>query len=205
MSNYLIELSIIHIALMLGYWFFLRKEQQYAKMRFYLIGATLLALTIPLLKLPKLLFSSKEPMGAVPMEAIPIDAVTITPATDPSIWNYDLLIWAYIAISVFFLFKFFGNVFYLIYLERKSRYQKFNELYIRKVRNIKGSFTFFNWIFLNDEIDINQQDYDVILKHEKAHAALGHTYDILFFELFKVCFWWLPRSGAKYCWPIARS
>ena len=73
-------------------------------------------------------------------------------------------------------------------------YEKFNDLYIRRVRNITGSFSFFNWIFLSDEIDNNQQDYDVILKHEKAHAFLGHTYDILFFELFKVCFWGLPSA-----------
>ena len=26
MSNYLLELSVIHIALILGYWFFLRKD-----------------------------------------------------------------------------------------------------------------------------------------------------------------------------------
>lgn len=194
MSNYLIELSVIHITLMLGYWFFLRKEHQYAKVRFYLINATLLALCIPLLKLPKLFFYSEEPIAAVPMEAIPLDTMTITSTADMSIWNYDLLIWMYMVISAFFLFKFFYNVLYLIYLERKSSYEKCNELYIRKVPNIKGSFTFFHWIFLSDEIDIKQQDYAVILKHEKAHASLGHTYDILFFELFKVCFWWLPTA-----------
>ena len=194
MNNYLIELSVIHIALILGYWFFLRKERQYAKMRFYLIGATLLALAIPLLKLPKLLFNSKEPVDAVPMEVIALDAMTITPAADISTWSSDLLIWIYIAISAFFLFKFLSGVFYLIYLERKSSHEKINELYIRKVGNIKGSFTFFNWIFLSDEIDPDQQDYEVILKHEKAHASLGHTYDLMFFELFKVCFWWLPTA-----------
>lgn len=194
MSNYLIELSLIHIALMLGYWFLLRKERQYAKMRFYLLGSTLLTITIPLLKLPKLLFNNKEPFAAVPMEALPADIMTITPTAAPSIWNYDLLIWMYITISVFFLFKFFSSVLYLIYLARKSSYERFNDLYIRKVRNIKGSFTFFNWIFLSDEIDKKGQDYDVIVKHEKAHASMGHTYDILFFELFKVCFWWLPTA-----------
>ena len=194
MSNYLIELSVIHIALILGYWFFLRKERQYTKMRFYLVGSTLLALTIPLFKLPKLSFSGKEPIDAVPIEAIPLDAMTITPGAGMSTWNYDLLIWIYIAISGFFLFKFFSSVLYLIYLERKSSYEKFNDLYIRKVRNIKGSFAFFNWIFLSDEIDKNQHDYDVILKHEKAHVSLGHTYDLMFFELFKVCFWWLPTA-----------
>ncbi|MEX1241936.1 MAG: TonB family protein [Cyclobacteriaceae bacterium] len=194
MSNYLIELSVIHIALMLGYWLFLRKERQYAKMRFYLVASTLLALIIPLLKLPKLLFSSIEPIDGVTMVAIPLDAMTITPAADMSISSYDLLIWIYAAISVFFLIKFLSGVLYLIYLERKSSYQKFNDLYIRRVGNINGSFTFFNWIFLSDEIDKNQQDYDVILKHENAHASLGHTYDLMFFELFKVCFWWLPTA-----------
>lgn len=196
MSNYLIEFSVSHMALISGYWFFLRKERQYTKMRFYLIGSTLLALIIPLLKLPKLPFNntSEEPVDAVSMEAIPPDAITISPMADQSIWNYDLLIWIYIVISVFFLFKFFSGVFYPIYLERRSNYEKFNDLYIRKVGNIKGSFTFFNWIFLSDAIDTNQRDYDAILKHEQAHASLGHTYDLIFFELFKVCFWWLPTT-----------
>ena len=194
MSNYLLELSVVHITLILGYWFFLRKERQYSKMRLYLVASTLLALTIPLLKLPRLLFHSNEPIDAVPMEATPLDAMIITPAADISSWNYDLLIWIYVAISAFFLFKFLSGVFYLIRLERKSSYEKFNGMYIRKVRDIKGSFTFFNWIFLSDEIDINEQSYGAILKHEKAHTSLGHTYDVMFFGLFKVFFWWLPTA-----------
>ncbi len=194
MSNYLIELSAIHLALILGYWIFLRKERQYAKMRFYLIGSTLLAIAIPLFKLPKLFPASSEPMNAVPMEAIGLDAGIFTPVDDLSGWSYDPIIWMYLAGSVFFLIRFLISVLYLIYLERKSNYQKFNDLYVRKVPNIKGSFTFFNWIFLSDSIDNEQQDYQVILMHEKAHASLGHTYDLIFFELFKVCFWWLPTA-----------
>ena len=45
MSNYLIELALIHTFLVLGYWIFLRNERQYHKMRFYLLGATFLAIT----------------------------------------------------------------------------------------------------------------------------------------------------------------
>ena len=193
MSDYLIELSVIHSALILGYWFFLRKERQYAKMRSYLIGSTVLALVIPFLKLPKL-FSSTKPMEAIPMVSISPETMTIVPAADVSIWNYDVLIWIYVGISALFLLRFLSGVLYLILLERKSTSEKFNDLHIRRVGNIDGSFTFFNWIFLSREIDNNQKDYDVILKHEKAHAALGHTYDLMFFELFKVCFWWLPTA-----------
>ncbi|MEQ9305660.1 MAG: M56 family metallopeptidase, partial [Marinoscillum sp.] len=194
MSNYLIELSVIHLTLILGYWFFLRQERQYSKMRFYLIGATLLSLTIPLLKLPKLLFSPGEssataPIGTVQLESMSISTIPNTPGFD-----YQLLLWPYVAISTILLIKFLSGVFYLLQLERRSSYEKFNDLYIRRVRDIKGSFTFFNWIFLSDEIDKNQKDYDVILRHERAHASLGHTYDLLLFELFRVCFWWLPSA-----------
>ena len=194
MSNYLLELSVIHVALILGYWFFLRKERQYAKMRFYLIASTLLAIAIPFLKLPKLLFNNHEPIDALPMEAISADAITMAPAADVSTWGYDIFIWIYVAGSVFFLSKFLSGVLYLIWLERQSSHEKFRDLHIRRVRNIKGSFTFFNWIFLSNEIDPHQHDYEVILKHEKAHASLGHTYDLMFFEVFKVCFWWLPTA-----------
>ncbi|MEM6841844.1 MAG: TonB family protein [Bacteroidota bacterium] len=193
MSNYLLELAVIHVVLMLGYWFFLRRERQYATMRFYLLGSTLLALTIPLLRLPKL-FSGQEPIYTVPMDAVTLEAISVTPTTNASIWSTNLLIWVYVAISAFFLLKFLGNILHIVYLERRSSYEKFGDLYIRKVHNIGGSFTFFNWVFLSNETDKNQPDYEVILKHEKAHASLGHTYDILFLELFKVCFWWLPTT-----------
>jgi hypothetical protein len=160
MNNYLLELSVIHIALIAGYWLFLRKERQYAKMRIYLIGSTLLALIIPLLKLPKLWFNGNETIDAIPMGTISMDTMTITPTADTSIWNDDLLFWIYIPISAFFLFKFLSGVLYLIYLERKSSREIFNNLHIRKVGHIKGSFTFFKWIFVSDEIDKSQQDYD---------------------------------------------
>jgi TonB family protein len=194
MSNYLIELSAIHIALLLGYWFLLRKERQYAAMRLYLLASVVVALTIPLLKLPKLFFQGNVPI-AVPVEVFPREPMTIAPAPDTSILAIDvLLISIYVAISLFFLSKFLSGVLYMIRLARKSSREKFNDLNIRRVRNIKGSFSFFNWIFLSDEIDRNRQDYDAILEHEKAHASLGHTYDLMFFELFKVCFWWLPTA-----------
>lgn len=194
MSNYLIELSVIHTALFIGYWIFLRKEQQYAKMRFYLIASTLLALAIPLLKLPKLLFAGNDPVDVAPVASIPMDDINISAAAEPSVWGYDLLIYTYIAISAALLFKFLSGVFYLLWLARKSSHHQVGDLNVRKINHIKGSFTFFNWIFLSNEIDPARADYAVILKHEKAHVSLGHTYDLIFFELFKTCFWWLPTA-----------
>ena len=196
MSNYLLELGVIHLVLVLGYWLLLRRERQYHKMRLYLLGSSLLSLLIPLLKLPKLLslpyFGPEETLVEVGM--LQPTAVHAMPrvAEDPSFWDPQYLIWLYAIISGALLLRFLFNIYEVFALERQSRYEKFGDLYIRKAHHVKGSFTFFNWIFLNENMNRSQDDYHVILKHEKAHVALGHTYDLLFLELFKVCFWWVP-------------
>lgn len=199
MINYLTELAVVHVVLFVGYWLFLRKEQEYAIVRAYLIFTTVLALGIPLLKLPKLFSFSQDPLVVMPTEAMSmdvmsVDAVSIAPAAAGAARNYELVIWTYITVSSLFLLKFLSGIVYLVWLERRSRREQVNGLTIRRAENIKGSFTFFHWIFLSDEIDTQQHDSELILKHEKAHASLGHTYDLIFFELFKVCFWWLPTA-----------
>lgn len=191
MTNYLTELALIHVTLMAGYWFLLRNEKQHGKMRFYLIASAVLVLIIPLLKLPDPFYTPQEfqytPVGETAAD------VANTPLTiEAPAWEINPLVWLYLAVSLFLLFKLSASLLHILRLKHESCLEKFNGLYVRKVGNIKGSFTFFNWIFLNEDIGRSREDYDVILKHEKAHVALGHTYDLLFLELFKVCFWWLP-------------
>lgn len=199
MMNYLIELAVVHVTLFFGYWLFLRKEQQYARMRSYLISSTMLALAIPLLELPRLFLLNPDPLVMMPVEvmsmnAVSIDTVSIAPAARESGWGYEFVIWTYVTICACLMLKFISSIAYLIWLERKSRREKVNGVIIRRVGNIKGSFTFFNWIFVSNEIDPQHIDYHVILQHEKAHASKRHTYDLVFFELFKACFWWLPTA-----------
>ena len=157
MINYLIELAVVHVTLFFGYWLILRKEQQYASMRSYLMASTILALAIPLLKLPKLFSFSHDPLVMMPMEAmamdavsidaVPMDAVSISAAATGSARGYELAIWTYITASSFFLLKFLSGIVYLVWIEGQSRREKVNGLTIRRVRSIKGSFTFFHWIF----------------------------------------------------------
>jgi TonB family protein len=193
MNNYLIELLAIHLALTLAYWFFLRNERQYTTMRFYLIGAVVLALTIPLFKLPTLL-NSERTVDVMPADVSSFGSVVIGPVDDASIWTVDLLVYLYIATSVFFLSKFLHNVLTLAYLRHKSHYEKLGGLTIHRIQRGKASFSFFNWIFLSEDIDKGDQAYHVMLEHEKAHAFLGHTYDIIFLQLFRAFFWWLPSA-----------
>ena len=193
MSNYLIELSAVHLALIVGYWLFLRKERQYTILRFYLIGTVVLALAIPLFKLPKL-FNTDRSIDVVPSEVITFDSMTLTSTADASTWGVDLLVYMYVVPSLFFLYKFLNSVRYLIHLRRKDNYEKSGDLCIHRIRNSRTSFSFFKWIFIGENIDKDETAYFVMLEHEKAHAFLGHTYDVIFLQLFKASFWWLPTA-----------
>ncbi len=195
MSNYLIELSVIHLALMGAYWLFLKNETQYGKMRFYILSATLLSLIIPVFKLPKLFFQGEEAVSSVVIPLQPfVLGETVMNSTADTALGFETLVWIAGLISFYFLVRFLNNVIHLIRLERGSSYEFFHQTKIRRIKGIKGSFTFFHWIFLADDISKDQAEYDAILRHEKAHATLGHTYDLLFLELFKAIFWWLPTA-----------
>ncbi len=194
MSNYLIELSMIHVVLFGAYWIIFRNETQFGKMRFVVLGASLMSLTIPLLRLPKLFQNGGAPeFVAGTMEVVMLEEMTIS-AQNASQIDFSILTGAYMVISGFFLVRLIVNLSKLIKLERESHHENFFNTRILRSPKIKGSFTFFNWIFLSEDVQPDQKEYDVILRHEKAHVALGHTYDLIFLELFKVVFWWLPTA-----------
>ncbi|MGC3944810.1 MAG: TonB family protein [Chryseolinea sp.] len=192
-SNYLIEFSAIHLALMLGYWLILRRERQYGTMRIYLLGSVALALTIPLLKLPRL-FSSEEPVYTFASSPAVVRSVVPVVPDQTSFWSYKLLLVVYALISAILLLKFLNSLRQLYLLRRTDNYEKLEGLRIYRIARIKGSFSFFNSIFINKEVDPNEQTHEIMLAHEKAHAFLGHTYDIVLLQLFRVFFWWLPST-----------
>ncbi len=193
MTNYLLELSVIHMALILGYWFFLRGERQFAKMRFFLIGSTVLALVIPLLKLPTL-FNAQKAVVVMPIDNIPlVQATAVTGPVETSNWHEDLILWIYLFGCLVLLVRFMGSLLHLFLKVNRSKSVEAGGVKICKLEKSHSSFSFFNWVFIHDEISTGS-DHDAILKHELAHVTFGHTYDLIFIELFKICFWWLPST-----------
>ncbi|NND08523.1 MAG: hypothetical protein HKN87_19255 [Saprospiraceae bacterium] len=180
MTNYLIELSIFHIIMLLGYWFLLREERQYATMRLYLLGSTGLALILPLLHFPYLsmlgpdspdaVYLDAFTLNALQLKAFQIEALSLTSITDRSYLILDGLFWIYLAICLMLLFKFLRGLMDLVALKRKSQCQQFDGYCFCILHNVRGSFTFFNWIFIGDEIYSDERQARIILKHEKTHV-----------------------------------
>lgn len=195
MISYLIELGIIHSLLIVAYWFFLKKESQYGKMRVYLVASILLAVIVPFLNLPSLFTSLLTKTKTEPeVFAVMLQPVNFSGLNESSSNEINFLYVGYALISLWFLCGFISSLVHLIHLERKSEYHKIEDIYVRKVENLPGTFTFFNWIFVNKNIENEGEEYLPIIKHEQAHARLGHSYDLLLVEFFKVIAWWLPGT-----------
>jgi beta-lactamase regulating signal transducer with metallopeptidase domain len=63
-------------------------------------------------------------------------------------------------------------------------------------------FHFFNFIFWDEEIDIQTETGQQIFQHELVHVKEKHTLDKLFIQLLLVVFWcnpffWLIRRELK--------
>lgn len=194
MINFLTELSLIHVILIIAYWFILKNENQYAHMRFYLLGATLFALIIPLLQFPKL-FGKANPITEIPLLTFtPIDIVTEGSTVVQSSINYDYLLWIYGIVTFIFVARMLKSVRHIISLKKTSNLEKHNGRLIYSLTDIADSFSFFHWIFVGRLSSKDKENKYAILKHEEAHVKLGHTYDLVFLEIFRACFWWLPTA-----------
>ena len=194
MSNYIFESVIIHSVLIFAYWVFLSRENQYFKMRIYLLGSTLLAIVIPLFRLPKLFYNQQQTVQELPAEFITTISPTVLVTADVALNTIDSILLFSFLISCLFIFRLSARIIYLFRLESRSTSESYHGLQLKNVSNINGSFTFFNWIFLGDDVDKSHKEFDTILKHEEAHVNLKHSYDLVFFELFKAIFWYLPSS-----------
>lgn len=195
MINYLIELFIIHSILMVGYLIFLREESDYSKLRAYLLGSTLLSMIVPLLHFPSILALFAPQQGSPSAEVVTylLNPAMITVQSTSS-YDFSFAIWFYALISIWFLVQIARGIIYLVRLERHSEYQVVDGIPVYRASNIQGSFTFFNRIFMDHTISSDQEEFTPMLNHESAHARLGHSYDILFLQLFRACFWWLPSA-----------
>lgn len=192
--SYFVELAIIHSTLIAAYYLLLRQERQYSRLRFFLISAALLALVIPVLRLPAFWQLFKTPSLPDAAQTYLLAPVTVAGAEANSFDYTQLFIGAYWVIVGMLVFRILYHLVRLVLLRLKSHPVRVNGHLVYQTREITGSFTFFHWVFIDPNITETDDAYELILQHERAHAQLGHTYDILLFECLRAFCWWLPSA-----------
>jgi hypothetical protein len=178
------------------YWLALRRETFFALNRAYLLAAAILALGLPLLRIPSPF--SKTVIYAPPLPVF-LDPAAAGAASPHGPGLLDILSVAYAAGAGLFLLLFLVRLGRLALLVGRCGCVRHHGLKVVLCGHPGESFSFFKFVFLNTS-HIPEADVDRVLTHELAHVRQLHSFDIVLSELLTIVQWFNP-----FVWPYKSS
>lgn len=202
-SWYLLKVVLCSGILLGYYWLMLRNKIYHHYNRFFLLVSAVLSLTLPLLTIHITHYADAPQSQAIQLlQAVNSDAflgemeATQSPAYFPLTQFLTVL---YALVSIVMLVLFIRVLWVVRSLIYKYKGQIVERFYFIST-NAKGTpFSFFNYIFWNEAIDIESHTGRQIFKHEVAHVQERHSYDKIFINCLLIVFWcnpffWLIRK-----------
>lgn len=187
---YIIEI-ILFQAMFLGLYYLLKKETFFNYNRAYLLITSLLSYVLPFVKLEsfKTDIVTIDTVYMLPTVFLNNTTETVVNNTDTSFFVWH---WWYIPLSgsLLMLFVFIMKLYKVSLLIKKNHVINKKLYKLVLIKNNNGAFSFFNWIFIGDQI--NEDDKKVVLAHELIHVKEKHSFDLLFFEMQRVICWFNP-------------
>jgi len=199
MVVYILQVILFQLLFLLVYEVLLKKETFFTYNRWYLLATSVISLLLPIVKIGALAF-------IVPAESIPEISTVLLPEvligeapavaeavnTEASGGMFKINWWlvAYgtgVVASMFIFFRKYQN------LNRLFRFRAITaerDLRIIEVPNSTIACTFYKTIFLGDQL--TEAERQQILSHELVHVKQKHSLDLIFFELYKIIFWFNP-------------
>jgi hypothetical protein len=198
METYLFKFSACLAIFWLVYVLFLERQDMHRFKRFYLLGAFVTALIIPILTItyyvkPVLDLGNFDPYGYATPPFIPIEIEGQDLIITESLNHLPIILWSIYGIGVaFFAIRFIVNLFKMY--KRISNNEKVVErsfLYVL-LKELSIPHSFFNYIFINkSKYEADDIPKEVLL-HEETHAKQLHSLDIVIIELLQIAFWFHP-------------
>ncbi len=187
---------ILCSAIMMGYyWMALRNKKFHQYNRFYLLTVALLSWTVPLIKIQWITTRASEQqvirfLSVVADNNSEIEAVVESKGFH---WSLEGIAgFVYVLIAAFFL-SFLLRAFYRIYVLLKTNScKKVEDVYLIITQAEGTPFSFFRYIFWNEEIDIRSASGKQILQHELTHVQQKHSVDKLLIQLMLIPGWFNP-------------
>ena len=191
---YLVKVAI-SILLMMGLFkLALAADHSFARNRFYLIGAVLWSIFVPILTMQW----SSQPISAIQSTyTISIPEIVITPniTSDSPLWGdpSTILLTIYLTGVAIFLLKMMGSYLRVLYMIASAKNYTIDSYNIKVTRAAIAPFAFFGWIVFPEKL-INHRDLTKMLLHERVHSRQLHSIDLLLGEFFAVFQWFNPAS-----------
>ncbi|SJZ44685.1 M56/M15 family metallopeptidase [Sediminibacterium ginsengisoli] len=188
---------ILCSAVMMGYYMLvLRNKKFHQYNRFYLLAVAVLSWLVPLIKIqlnPGNADINPEMMRLLAVLADNNSAIEATVANPQFTFNWELLVTGvYIAVTGMFLFFLVRGIYRLYRLLRTHSCKNVGDVYLILTQAEGTPFSFFRYIFWNDEIDIRSEAGKQILQHELTHVRQRHTIDKLVVQILLIGGWFNP-------------
>lgn len=183
-------------AIMMGYyWMVLRNKKFHQYNRFYLLSVALLSWIVPLIKIQWTnSFSDNERvirfLTVVADNNTELESVVKSKGFH---WSTEsLLSILYVSVGGFLLITMLHALYRIYQLLKKNPCRQIEDIFLI-ITQAKGTpFSFFRYIFWNDEIDIRSASGKQILQHELTHVQQRHSVDKMLIQLILVAGWFNP-------------
>ncbi len=201
MIHYIIQIVAFQLLFIILYDLFLNKETFFTWNRLYLLITPILSFVLPLLKIKAIQETIPEgyfiELPAVLLNGYSQDTAfdggtlqeVVIIGTQPiNLVSLLLNIWIIgVGISLgLFIFKMIK----IQRLKRSGTIKRFNGIKIVTLPNTDTAFSFFNTMFIGENLSENQRTS--ILLHENIHIKQYHSLDLLFFEIQRIICWFNP-------------
>ena len=193
---------IVSSGLLYGYYhLFLRNKRFHRYNRFYLLTISLIALIIPLIKIPVYFFTGNQQHNNL------IKTLKVITASG---WEEPVIIYArqnqwsklitiqnglfvvYLAGLVTGLIIITRSIFYIAGLTKKYECETVDQLKIYNTTEPGTPFSFFRSIFWDKKISLTGNQGQQIFRHELFHVKEKHSADILLMEILGCICWFNP-------------
>lgn len=199
---YDLQVIICSGIMMMYYLLVLRNKRFHQYNRFYILASFFLSFIIPLIKIQ--LDKNEAQKSVVQFIYVLAD---YNAGMDEAIaakgfqLNWDVIaIAVYALVSAFFLLSLLVALLRIRNLLKKHSCKSFGDVYLI-LTNVKGTpFSFFNYIFWNEEISLQSATGQQILQHELTHVKERHSIDniitqvVMIFGWFNPFFWWARKE-----------
>ncbi len=194
MITYVLEIVMFQLAFLLVYDLFLKRETFFQWNRAYLLITYVVSLVLPWIKIEA--FSTTLPTEyAVYPTAFyewytpEVDLVVDEARFWSSLTWYE---WAFgigiLIASLLFIIKLLK----IDSLKRRGQKQYYPQFTKVIIAQSELAFSFFRHVFMGDHI--SKEKEESILAHELVHIRQYHSFDLLFFELMRIVFWFNPLT-----------
>lgn len=190
-ATYLFKVILLSGVFYGYYWLALRNERFHRWNRYYLLGAVLISLVIPLIHWSSFFasYGAAKSLGIVRLKAFTMTATGSEPGHER--WAYWL--WtAYGLISAGMLGYLLAGLFRIRRAVRYGKTEKREGYTLVRTTSDKSPFSFFGYVFWGVQPTFEKRESIQILRHEITHVRQYHSVDKLLVEVVIALAWVNP-------------